>query len=401
MTHVLRAIVLAFMAFLMCASAALAQSSRQREENRLRLEFNRSPSSAIQFLEKRGFTDVKVLDRNLLALRVEACRENVRYRFQLRLDGRIFDESDVGRCGGTRMVTPDDVLQIARAQGMTRTQVEQGRQGFLAIGCDRQERRRFVLAIDFSGNVVNRRLEGECERLLTIDDVASRLEDNGYSQVRFKPDQKSPYELRACRDGVLMRLVVDGRGEIREEAVAGDCRRRFDAEELVAHLGQKGYSRIEVTDNTPPTYIAEACRDGRKYELVIGRRGRIFNEAPIGRCRDRVTAAALKADLQREGFYNIAIGDAQRGFDVTACFGRVVQSMKYNRFGDLTAQQEGTRCRAMNFRELQAIASARDVDRGIMVLDACRGDQGIIARLDRKGVYVEREVQTRRCRNNR
>ncbi|MEN0001179.1 MAG: hypothetical protein AAF940_09860 [Pseudomonadota bacterium] len=397
-----RFFILAVAALLVCIQPAAAQAQRITENDdreRLRLEFNRSPASAIQLLERRGFSQIKILDRDLLAMRLEACRDNDRFQFSLRLDGRIFNSRNVGACE-LIFIEDDEVRRIARQQGLRRVTIERRDQGFRVTGCVRSQER-VVLRLANDGAVEARRRLGACERFLTIEQVAAKLVDEGYTELNYDEDQRrAPYRLDACERRARLALEVSATGEIQQRRVIGRCLDPIDSRQVPQILAQAGYDRIELLDDTPPIFIAEACKDDARVELIVGIRGRILQETGVGQCRTSVTAQVLKTQVEREGFYNIDVDRAQsgRGFQVSACYANQSYRLKYNAFGELLDQSRRSDCRQMNYAELSAIAKAREVGEPLMVLDGCRDGSGVIARLDRKGVYTEQIISNGRCR---
>ncbi|MEL6921381.1 MAG: hypothetical protein AAFO77_10240, partial [Pseudomonadota bacterium] len=365
---------------------------------RLRLEFNRSPASAIQFLEQRGFSDVKVLQRDILAMRLEACRDNDRFRFALRLDGRIFDYQRVGRCQ-QQVIGQDDVRRIARQQGLRNIEISQNRRGFQVFGCARNNER-VALLVTRDGEIGSRSPAGRCAQRLTIQQVAAQLVGQGFADLEFDENQRrSPYRFRACQGGQRQLLEVSARGEITKRSNAGRCRQPIEVGDLPNLLAERGFDRVRVLDDTPPIFIVEACRQEDRLEMLVGARGRILEEKSVGECRDRVNPEALQALVQRDGFYKIKIERVFGGrFNVDACYGRQEYALTFNRFADLVEQKRKGTCRAMDFSEMAAVAAARGADRPQMVLEGCRNGTGIVARLDRSGVYTEREAPNARCR---
>ncbi|MEO0543347.1 MAG: hypothetical protein AAFY99_05960 [Pseudomonadota bacterium] len=392
--------ILLFLSVVVFAGPATAQSGRVTGEPsgpQLRLEFNRSPASAIQLLESRGYSEVKILNRDLLALRVEACREGERLEFSLRLDGRVFNSRRVGSCRA-RAINQEQAREIARAQGLTRIVIERTENGLRAIGCD-SNGNRVIIRLSNSGRIENRRRIGRCDQILTIAQVATILTAQGFTQLEYdEGERRPPYSFQACEGRNRFGLVLSGTGQIQDRVALGLCERQIELRDLPKVLGEQGFDRIEIVDGTPPNYVVRACRRGTRYDLIVGGRGEILEQNSIGPCRDRVDLDALKLAMEREGFYNIEVKAADnRQFSATACYGEITYGLIYNRFGDPVDQVRGRSCRPMRFAELRAIAEARGVDGATMVLEGCRGGRAIVSRLDRNGIYTEDSVPSAKC----
>ncbi len=49
-------------------------------------------------------------------------------------------------------------------------------------------------------------------------------------------------------------------------------------------LRRKGYNRIVYTDRRLPVYQAKACKNGKRFNIRMNRRGGIISRNRIGRC---------------------------------------------------------------------------------------------------------------------
>lgn len=53
----------------------------------------------------------------------------------------------------------------------------------------------------------------------------------------------------------------------------------------VSHLLQdRGYTAVEIVDQTPPNYMANACRDGISYHFHVDYYGEVTQRRQIGYC---------------------------------------------------------------------------------------------------------------------
>ena len=54
--------------------------------------------------------------------------------------------------------------------------------------------------------------------------------------------------------------------------------------EIVDILQERGYSRIEFTDASPPNYMANACRSGVRYHFHVSFYGDVTERREVGSC---------------------------------------------------------------------------------------------------------------------
>ena len=54
--------------------------------------------------------------------------------------------------------------------------------------------------------------------------------------------------------------------------------------EIVDILQERGYSRIEFTDASPPNYMANACRNGVRYHFHVSFYGDVTERREVGSC---------------------------------------------------------------------------------------------------------------------
>ncbi len=55
-------------------------------------------------------------------------------------------------------------------------------------------------------------------------------------------------------------------------------------DEIVDILQDRGYSRIDLVDPTPPNYMANACRNGVRYHFHVSFYGNVTERREIGSC---------------------------------------------------------------------------------------------------------------------
>ncbi len=370
---------------LLMPSAALAQVT---------LELNRSDESAIRYLTQRGFSDIQVVDRDILKLRVEGCRQGIRYRFKLRLDGQVYDEAKIGDCG--RVITVREAQQIAAEQGLRNAQVRAQGNAFVASGCVGTNRIRLVIALN--GEVQARDRDGPCRAALSADELAGLLQERGYDRIDVLTSDTWPAAIDACLEDVKYRLRISEDGEIAERRITGECARAMDVREMEPLLRKRGYDRIAIVDPKPPRFRFEACRNGQRLEVVLDIYGRNIGEERLGECNPPLDRDGLTNVLLRQGFYRITVdpGDGRR-FSAKACYASSEMELVYSRFGDLVDERAVGKCPVMSVADLGRIAAARGLKEPQVFAEGCRAGKRVRLSIDAKGNVVERQSASDRC----
>ena len=116
----------------------------QPAKAQIKFEFEGGDQLAIAYLESRGYTEVKILANEFFQVRVEACKDGVRYRFKVRIDGRIVDLKKIGSCGA---ITKQEVRRILREAGYRRIDISQQNDRYIAFGCKQSDRFRIVVSL--------------------------------------------------------------------------------------------------------------------------------------------------------------------------------------------------------------------------------------------------------------
>lgn len=391
MVHRIQTLVLAtIFALLSHMSMAAAQN------NGINLEFNRSPASAINMLEQRGFTEVKVINRRLLALDIEACREGVRYSFKLRLDGQIYDDRRISSC--TKQLTEIEVRKIAEDTGFQQINVTEVANGFRVTGCRPGNNRREQFTINRAGKVLENRVLGVCRERLTFDRIEDELKQRGFDRIRLISDQDDAYVIRACQDGRKIQFKVGLDGRVLDSGITGECPNQIDVADIVPIIKNEGFDRIVVKDKELPRYLVEACREQRRYEITMNRYGEFAEPLVIGKCRPVMSNDLLTERLVLEGLYNVKIENGRRArFLATACYAQRKFEIDYSAFGDLLGEREIGNCRRMTASEMRETAKVRGATQIETQLKACHEGSQVLYVLDREGVFVARKQSGSRC----
>lgn len=391
MVQQFRVFVLAALCLVM-SSAASAQS----QKNGINLEFNRSPASAIGLLERRGFSKVKVLKRDLFALSIEACREGVKYHFKLRLDGQIYDDKRISSC--TKQLTEIEVNKIAKDTGYKQINVTEIANGFRVTGCRPSNNRREQFTINRAGKVIDNRVLGMCKDRLTFDRIADELKQRGFSRISLVSDEDSAYLIRACQGKQKIQFQIGLNGRVVSNNVIGNCASKIRVADIVPLIKREGFDRIVVTDKELPRYLVEACRNERRYEITMNRFGEFKDPLVIGRCQPPANKVSLSNRLLLEGLYSVEVTKGRRArFLATACYARRKYEIDFSAYGDLLGEREIGTCPKMSADDMVAAAKARGARKLETQINGCVEGQQVHYRLDRDGIIIARPQKGSRC----
>jgi hypothetical protein len=339
-------------------------------------------------LAAQGYDRIDVVDRGLSSTTFQACRGADRFQFKVYWDGRI---STPNRIGGCRVfVTAADVNRTLLAQGYERINLEEQQQGWVAIACAGGSRVR----IDVSqfGDLSPPRTLGPCQRELGPTDVAAVLERQGYDRIEFTQRQPPRYVLQACLQSDRFELVVDTLGNVVQRRPVGACDAPVNPYDLPTYLADRGFDRAKVIDARPPRYRVEACRGRDKVELVVSRYGRVLDEVRIGRCSPPVSIGELTAIMAKQGYSNISIADnGEDGYVAVACLDERRNELIMSRFGEVLKERDLGRCASLTVEEVLR-SVAKDGWRGSTVyVEGCRQGRRLRLQLNEYGEEVSRE----------
>ena len=282
-----------------------------------------TPQAISQALERFGYApQFRMIDREIVRTVVEACRGRDMFRVSVNLLGAVKTKERRGRCDipgavaaparpapqdDTRLATRQLVESLAR-RGFTdvRPTARRGPRPVFRV-CDRQGRR-LDLTLNRRGDILNDRLVGRCDeddnaapspRPFARADVEALLEREGFESVRVQSD-RAPFGAVGCRDGRRERVIVDRRGRIVARETVGRCRDELTAEAVRTRLEEQGFKRVEVTPRGR-RFDAAVCDGTAKLALRLDRGGRIVERERDGRCASREVGAVLDRLNKRGG----------------------------------------------------------------------------------------------------
>lgn len=369
MTHFFASILL--LALLLFAPPALAQISIEIGPNEAELKSR---------LAQSGYTQIETKKIGMSSSIFEACKGDRLYEIRFEWTGRV-EQKVRGRCRS--LITLDDAREKLRQSGYDRINIEDRSGRFLAIAC--LDRDRLRLSMNYYGDIENQNRLGTCERRLSTDDVAARLQGLGYENIEFVNRQPPVYGVEACLGPRRYDITIDDRGEILREQAIGRCRDRISADELVALLENQGYSRVQIIDARLPRYRAEACLRGRKVEVTLNRFGRITGETDRGSCRRQLTLDEVTRLLEDAGYSALRVDQRGDEFLARGCFSARVLLVSLNRYGEIRSRRDLGSCQSPRISELADTLEARGMRQLDFSVEACEGKNRVRIEFDRFG----------------
>ena len=95
------------------------------------------------------------------------------------------------------------------------------------------------------------------------------LRVQGYSQIDFLDLKGTTITANACSGESAFRVSINRTGRVLERNKTGACNPTATGDPvspdvIIDALYGQGFLRINVLDRTPPTFLVDACRGGRK-----------------------------------------------------------------------------------------------------------------------------------------
>ncbi|MEL7542953.1 MAG: OmpA family protein [Pseudomonadota bacterium] len=306
---------------------------------------------------------------------------------------------------------------------------------------------RFRLMVNRRGQFTQRLKLGRCSgasagsgrvddapRAVSLNDVRTRLRSDGYRKIRFTDRTLPRYVAEACQRGRKFRLVINRRGQVRDRSRIGRCETVADNDsntgtpgrplaQIRDSLRNSGYRNIRFTDRQLPRYVAEACQRGRKFRLVINRRGQIRDRSRIGRCNadnagggQTAALSDIRDRLRRNGWSAIRFTDRSLPrYVAEACRRGNRFRIELNRRGNIRFRQRIGRCRgaepiqqaSLKPRDVRRVLRARGfnrirfTDRSLprYQAEACKRDRRFELTINRFGQITDRRRRGR-CRSD-
>ena len=139
---------------------------------------------------------------------------------------------------------------------------------------------------------------------------------------------------------------MTGSGQIRDQYKIGKCDPPINPRDLPGLLAERGFDRVELTDDTLPDYKVEACRGGDRVELVMNQYGKIVDQVSVGeRCQSAITDDELANALLKQGFKPVFVRlNEDNNFTANICREGQRITASFSKYGQLLDQKEKGDC---------------------------------------------------------
>ncbi|MEO0618032.1 MAG: hypothetical protein AAFZ01_02000 [Pseudomonadota bacterium] len=333
-----------------------------------------------RILRDRGYTEIEITKRSFTRVTAEACKDGVRYELRLTNRGSDRGTGRIGTC--KQVITLAEAEKQLQDEGYRRINItEQGDIPYIAIACRDGERIR--LRINKFGEVTGRRELGSCRKALTPDDVRAKLRDDGYNRIRFTDRQLPRYVAEACRNNRKFELTINRTGRVRNSKRIGRCAPPLTAATLEKSLIDRGLDRIEVIDSRPPRFVAEACRDQRRVELTIGRFGKILQEYGIGRCRPPLSRAQLLVVMRENGYRKVKFNTIPgTNYQTESCRKRKRMLTQWTQYGEVIDEKDRGPCVSPRLEQVTDRLADRGMKDLVMYVEGCRRGRKVRVTID-------------------
>ncbi len=341
-------------------------------------------------MRDNGYTEVEIKHRGLTKALADGCKNGARFRVEIRPSGRIRSADKIGDCRPP--ISIGDARERIRDRGYRRIEIEErGDVPFVATGCRRGSR--YAINVNRYGDVDVGKKLGSCGRRLSQDDMRVRLRKEGYDRIEFLVDRSGRRTLaEACRKGGRFELVLNRRGRIVDEKRIGRCASPIRPRDLVAHLEGLGYDRVDVTDRQLPRYQADACRGTTRFELVVGRYGKVRRETRVGRCPPPIDERGLRRLMTRNGFSKIQLVSTNTNeYSTIACQKNNRMSVRFSRYGEVIDQKRLGSCVSPRIEQIIDKLSANGVTKSTIHIEGCRGRNRVRFTYNEYGEQLDRE----------
>ena len=311
-------------------------------------------------------------------------------RYKLKIDSRYNIKRTQVLGPCRRTVAIDRLKQNLEQSGFSRVLIENQNGKYVAIGCRGNDRVRITFSRQ--GEVLQRRNLGICRDVLEPNDVRRVLFDRGYNRITFSDRQLPRYVAEACRNNRKFELVINRFGEIRGEKRIGKCAPPIDPKKLAVFLEDKGYERVEIISEELPIYEAQACYGADLVNLQLNRYGTITSRQVIARCRQNLSETELVEILEAEGFTRVDITRNNRGnFRIEACLEGFKKFATLTPFGELLSERDGDRCEPRNIGEIRSRLADRGFRNLTFYAEGCRKGRKIRIQFNAQGERIGRE----------
>ncbi len=357
----------------------------------LKLNIGLSKDDARRLLFQNGFREIQIARETFKNVHAEACLRGLRYRVKVRrLSGKVIRGDQIGRCRPT--VDAQQVAAILRRQGLDKISVSPIRQGrFVAKACDFEQRVR--LDIDPYGEVLQRSITGRCQRGPNIAEIRQQLRQDGFTKIQIVNRNQGRLVAEACFEGDKFRLRLAANGRIQRRTVIGSCARPIGPQNIAQRLRDLGYRQIKVIDNQLPVYQAEACRQNSMLRIRMNRFGEVTSTSRLGRCSPPLTRQQVVTMLQKRGANRVEIlSSNNRGFRARACYRLEKREYRIDPYGAVLDRTVVGRCpQAPRLNSVLKDFRSRGIRNLQIFVEGCRKGRRLQIELNQYGDEINRQ----------
>ncbi len=357
----------------------------------LKLSIGLSKDDASQLLFQNGYSEIQVTRETFKNVHAEACLRGLRYRVKVRrLSGKVIRGDQIGRCRPT--VDAQQVAAILRRQGLDKISVAPISQGrFIAKACDFDLRVR--LDVDPFGEVLQRTVTGRCQRGPNIAEIRQQLRQDGFTEIRIVNKNQRRLVAEACFEGDKYRLRLSADGRIQRRTVIGACARPIGPRNIAERLRDLGYRQIKVIDNQLPVYQAEACRQNSLIRVRMNRFGEVISTTRLGQCSPPLTRQQVVAMLQQRGANRVEIiSSNNRGFRASACYRLERREYRIDPYGTILNRTVVGRCpQAPRLNSVLKDFRSRGIRDLRILVEGCRNGRRLQIELNQYGDEINRQ----------
>ncbi len=357
----------------------------------LKLSIGLSKDDASQLLFQNGYSEIQVTRETFKNVHAEACLRGLRYRVKVRrLSGKVIRGDQIGRCRPT--VDAQQVAAILRRQGLDKISVAPISQGrFIVKACDFDLRVR--LDVDPFGEVLQRAVTGRCQRGPNIAEIRQQLRQDGFTKIKIVNKNQGRLVAEACFQGDKFRLRLAANGRIQRRTVIGACARPIGPRNIAKRLRDLGYRQIKVIDNQLPVYQAEACRQNSLIRVRMNRFGEVISTTRLGQCSPPLTRQQVVAMLQQRGANRVEIiSSNNRGFRASACYRLERREYRIDPYGTILNRTVVGRCpQAPRLNSVLKDFRSRGIRNLRILVEGCRNGRRLQIELNQYGDEINRQ----------
>ncbi|MDH3580900.1 MAG: hypothetical protein OEM91_09790, partial [Hyphomicrobiales bacterium] len=340
--------------------------------------------------------DIEIVARELTKARARACRKGTSYKVVVSPSGRIHSQTPFGSAC-RQHVNVARATENVRRKGYRNVAMEQMPNGaYTGTGC--QKNTRYRITLNSSGIFSEVVPIGRCNQLLRPKEIAALLRAQGFNRISFVNKQPPHYVAQACFEDRRMELVLTGNGKIWRDQPIGRCDPPINPRRIADVLRAKGFTRVAVVDDVLPRYVARGCRKNRRIEVVLNRYGEIRDKREIGPCSRPMSRDQLANKLRDEGYRRIRFIDGAIGsFVVEACFEGNRFQINVSQYGETQHERELGPCKTPRVDQLLADIENKGLSDVRLFAIGCRKGNKVRLELDGFGTTVDAK-RVGRCR---